>query len=299
MSSVRELSGLLVALITPFTEDGLQINKESLKEQVDRLIKAGVHGLVPAGGTGECMALDLGERKALTELVIQYTAGRIPVVPGVGCVTTKNTVELAKHAAQAGADAVMVVPTYYEPCSIDHLHQHLLEVYQAARIPIVFYNVPGVTGLALSPEQLDGLSKCGVKYIKDTSGNAPALTDLLFRRENITAFNGWDTMTFFALAAGAKGAVWGAPNIIPELCVELWNTLAVKKNLDEAKLLWQKILPICQALESTNYVCAVKSAVQLQGYETGPLRKPFAHITGEEKQQIVKALSAAGVKTIK
>lgn len=298
MAPNQELAGLMVALITPFTDDALQINEASLQEQVNRLINAGVHGLVPSGSTGECMSLTLAERKQLTELTIKYTAGRVPVLPGVGCITTKDAIELATHANQAGATALMVVPPFYESCTIEQLHQHLDAISKTAPIPIVFYNVPGVSGLSLTPDDLAKLSQFGVKYIKDTSGNGSALTELLFLHEDVTTFNGWDTLTFYSLAAGAKGAIWGAPNIVPELCVALWNALAVKKDLVQARQLWQKILPICQFLESHNYTCAVKTAVALLGYTTGPLRKPFTHIEGAARDQLIKLLNTAGLKTV-
>jgi dihydrodipicolinate synthase/N-acetylneuraminate lyase len=174
------------------------------------------------------------------------------------------------------------------------------EVHEAVRLPIMFYNIPSASGITLSPAELASLSEVGVHYMKDTSGNAPALTELLFALDDkITAFNGWDTLTFYGLAAGAKGSVWGATNIIPELSVELWNMLAVQGNLKGARELWRKIFPICKFLESHNYPSAVKTGMELRGWETGGLRKPFALLAKEHMEELARYLSVTGVQTFK
>jgi Dihydrodipicolinate synthase/N-acetylneuraminate lyase len=104
----------------------------------------------------------------------------------------------------------MVVPPFYDPVNLEQLTEIMSEIHTASKLPIMFYNIPSATGLTLSPTEIAGLSKVGVKYLKDTSGNAPALTELIFGlSDQITAFNGWDTLTFYGLAAGAPGGVWG------------------------------------------------------------------------------------------
>lgn len=110
----------------------------------------------------------------------------------------------------------------------------------------------------------------------------PALTELLFSlSDQITAFNGWDTLTFYGLAAGARGGIWGAANIIPELAVELWEAIAVKRDLKKGRELWAKAWPICKFLESHNYAAAVKTGLEAAGIQTGGLRKPFVMLEPE------------------
>jgi dihydrodipicolinate synthase/N-acetylneuraminate lyase len=297
-----ELSGILVALITPFTDDGSKIDHSRLKSHIDRLINAGVHGLVPGGTTGEFTALTLAERKELVEGVIKYAAGRVPVVAGIGALSTVEGVELASHAAKAGASALMVVPPFYDPVNLAQLKEMLRDMQKAAgELPIMYYNIPSASGLSLSPSEIASLSEVGVKYLKDTSGNGPALTEMLFSpsiTSRVTAFNGWDTLTFYGLAAGAKGSVWGATNVIPELSVQLWNAVAVKGDLEEGRRLWEKIWPICAFLEEFNYPGAVKTAMEVQGIQTGGLRKPFALLEGEERKRIVRLVADAGLKTV-
>ncbi|RAK96007.1 dihydrodipicolinate synthase family protein [Aspergillus ibericus CBS 121593] len=300
MTTTPLLHGIMVALITPFTDDKTQIDATRLKSHIDHLISAGVHGLVPGGSTGEFTTLTRAERKQLTELCVEYAAGRVPVVAGTGSTSTEEAVDLARHAAQAGAAAVMVVPPFYDPLTVEELMEMMAEIREASQLPIVYYNIPAACGLTLSPTQIADLSKVGVEYLKDTSGNAPAYTELVFGlSDRITAFNGWDTLTFYGLAAGSPGAVWGAANIIPELAVELWNAVAVEGDLKKGRELWAKAWPICKFLESHNYAAAVKTGVELRGQATGGLRKPFALLREELRVELAGLVESAGVTVVK
>ncbi|KAJ5172514.1 hypothetical protein N7492_005107 [Penicillium capsulatum] len=293
------LSGIMVALVTPWTDDKTKINESRLQAHIEHLIQAGVHGLVPGGSTGEFTTMSTAERKQLTELCVKFAAGRVPVVAGTGSTSTSEAVELSAHAAQVGAAAVMVVPPFYDPVNLDQLHELLAEIHAVSQLDIVYYNIPSASGLTLSPTEIAGLSKVGVKYLKDTSGNAPALTELIFGlSDQITAFNGWDTLTFYGLAAGAPGGVWGAANIIPELAVQLWDAVSVKGDLKRGRELWAKAWPVCKFLESHNYAAAVKTGVELIGQPTGGLRKPFALLNPELTSKLKGLLQDAGVKTV-
>ncbi|GAB7332139.1 hypothetical protein MBLNU13_g04015t1 [Cladosporium sp. NU13] len=295
----QELKGIMVALITPFTPDQKFIDEPAYKTHINRLINAGVHGLVPGGSTGEFTVLSYEERKQLVELTIKFAAGRVPVLAGIGDLSTERAVDLAVHAGQAGAASVMVVPPFYDALSLSELHEFLGEIYKASKLPICYYNIPSASGVTLSPAELAGLSAVGVKYLKDTSGNAPSLTDLLFNKDDqITAFNGWDTLTFYGLAAGAKGSVWGATNIIPELSMELWDTVAVNGDLKRGRELWRKIWPVCNFLENGNYAAAVKTGMELRGWSTGGLRKPFTLLEDDRRKELGSLLKAAGVSVV-
>jgi dihydrodipicolinate synthase/N-acetylneuraminate lyase len=206
-----ELTGVLVALVTPFTGDGSEIDAGALEAHIDRMINAGIHGLVPGGSTGEFTTLTLEERKQLTELTVKAAGGRVPVVAGTGALSTKDAIDLAAHAAEVGASALMVVPPFYDAPDLGTLKELLGEIYAASGLTIMYYNIPSATGLRLTPAEIASLAEVeGVRYLKDTSGDAVALTELLqLHRDTITAFNGWDTLTFYGIAAGAKGSVWG------------------------------------------------------------------------------------------
>ncbi|GME44864.1 putative dihydrodipicolinate synthase protein [Neofusicoccum parvum] len=300
MAAHKELTGILTALITPFTPDGSAIDAAALDAHINQQIAAGIHGLVPGGSTGEFTTLSTTERKQLLEICVASSRGRVPVVAGIGALSTAEALDLAAHARAAGAAALMVVPPFYDALSLPLLKAYFTEISAAAEgLPIMYYNIPAASGVNLSPEEIASLSEVGVKYLKDTSGNAPALTELLFGlHDRITAFNGWDTLTFYGLAAGAKGSVWGAANVIPELCVELWDAVAVKGDLKKGRELWSRIWPVCKFLESHNYSAAVKTGVELVGGKTGGLRKPFAMLEDKHRKEFVALLKTSGVKVV-
>ncbi len=296
--ATKDINGIYVAIITPFAENQSKIDIEALDEHINRLIDAGVHGLVPGGSTGEFTALSTDERKQLVEAVVKSAKGRVGVMAGIGDLSTAKTVELASHAAKAGATSLMVTPPFYDAPNLEELKEHLSEIHKASGLPIVYYNIPAATGLSLTPTEIASLSDVGVRYLKDTSGNAPALTDMIFNDEissKITVFNGWDTLTFYGLAAGAKGSIWGATNIIPELSMQLWDAVAVRRNLDDGREIWKKIFPICKLLESGNYGAFVKTGMELRGWKTGGIRKPFRMTSSDGRKKLAAALKNAGV----
>jgi dihydrodipicolinate synthase/N-acetylneuraminate lyase len=295
MTDPTPLRGILVALVTPFTADGSAIDEDALHALIERLLAAGVHGLVPGGTTGEFATMTHAERRRLTELIVAMVDGRVPVVAGTGALSTAETVELSAHAAQAGADAVMIVPPFYDPLRFPELLAFLEQVSGAIDVPIVYYNLPGVTGLHLTPAQIGELGSIDrVDYLKDTSGDAVGLTELLTaRRDEITAFNGWDTLTFTGLALGATGSVWGAANLIPELAVHLWEALAERGDLDEARRLWAAIWPVCDLLEAHNYAAAMKAGLDELGWSAGPTRPPILPLAAEPRQALGAALEQA------
>ncbi|KAJ5227155.1 uncharacterized protein N7469_007161 [Penicillium citrinum] len=274
---MSELNGIMVALITPFNDDRTKIDEGRLQAHIEHLIKAGVHGLVPGGSTGEFTVLSTAERKQLTELCLKFAAGRVPVVVGTGSTSSAEAIELSAHAGQAGAASVMVVPPFYDPVDLEQLHELLAEIHAVSKLPIMYYNIPGASGLTLSPRNLPAF---------------PSLND------KITAFNGWDSLTFYGLAAGCPGGVWGAANFIPELAVELYEAVSVKGDLKRGRELWTKAFPICKFLESHNYCGAVKTGVELIGQPTGGLRKPFSLLKPELQAELKQLLQNAGVKTI-
>ena len=221
------LHGILAAVTTPFTADASAVDEAALTAQAEWLIGSGIHGLVPCGTTGEFPTLTPDEHRRVIELYVKAAAGRVPVIAGVGALSTAAAIDLAQDAERLGADAVMVVPPFYDPLDFATLTTFLRAVAESISLPIVYYNVPGATGIRLNADQIAELGEIdGVDYLKDTSGDAVTLTDLLVNRtDKIKAFNGWDTLTFIGMALGAEAAVWGAAGVVPELAVRLWDTL--------------------------------------------------------------------------
>jgi 4-hydroxy-tetrahydrodipicolinate synthase len=270
----KPFHGVLPALITPFTDDGSAIDTGALTAIVERLIGAGVNGLVPGGSTGEFTTLSHAERRQLVEVTVQAAGGRVPVVAGTGALSTRETVELSVHAEQAGAAAVMIVPPFYDALSWRELLAHYTAVADAISIPIMYYNLPSATGVTLTADQLRELP---ISSLKDTGGDATAATELI-QTGGPTLLNGWDTLTFAALAAGVRAVVWGTASIIPEQCVALHRLLIDDIDLPAARELWARIWPLCRFLENQSYSAAVKTACRLVGDTTGPVRAPLLEL---------------------
>ena len=231
---------------------------------------------------------------------MQAVDGRVPVVAGIGSLSTKGAIDLARHAERVGADAVMVVPPFYDPLDFPTLKAFLTAVAGSITLPIVYYNVPGATGIRLTVDEIAELGDIErVDYLKDTSGDAVALADLLASRgDRIKAFNGWDTLTFFGIASGAEAAVWGAAGIVPEQAVQLWETLAVKGDLARGRELWRQLWAISDFLESVNYVAGVKAGLELIGHPAGPARLPVQPLSAQERGRFADILRAAGVDVV-
>jgi 4-hydroxy-tetrahydrodipicolinate synthase len=291
-----ELHGVLPALITPFTDDGMDLDEEALVALVERLIAADVGGLVPGGSTGEFTALSHAERRRLVEVTVEAAAGRVPVVAGTGALSTRETIELSVHAERSGAAAVMIVPPFYDPLGWRELLAHYRAVADRLTIPIMYYNLPAATGVALDSDQFRALKRvAGVTSLKDTGGDAVAATELIHAGEDTpTLLNGWDTLTFAALAAGVRAVVWGAATIVPEQCVALHRLLIDDIDLPSARELWARLWPLCHFLEQHSYPAAVKAACALLGDSTGPVLAPLLPLEDEDTAELGRLLEQAG-----
>jgi 4-hydroxy-tetrahydrodipicolinate synthase len=281
--------GVLPALITPFTDDGSAIDTGAVTAIVDRLIGAGVTGLVPGGSTGEFTTLSHAERRELIETTLEAAADRVPVVAGTGALSTRETVELSVHAEQAGAAAVMIVPPFYDALSWRELLAHYAAVADAIEIPIMYYNLPSASGVKLTAAQLRELP---ITCLKDTGGDAVAATELI-QTDAPTLLNGWDTLTFAALAAGVQAVVWGTASILPEQCVTLHRLLIDDIDLPAARELWARLWPLCQFLEGQSYSAAVKTACRLIGDTTGPVRAPLLPLNDAAASELAALLEHA------
>src|ERR687895_36406 len=291
----EDFHGVLPALITPFTDNGAHIDADALTAIVERLVRGGVAGLVPGGSTGEFTALTHSERRELVEATVEAAAGRVPVVAGTGALTTGETVELSVHAQQAGAAAVMIVPPFYDPLSWRELLAHYTAVAEAIDIPIMYYNLPSASGVTLDAAQYGELQRvAGVTCLKDTGGDAVAATELI-QTDGPTLLNGWDTLTFAALAAGVRAVVWGAASIVPEPCVELHRLLIDDIDLPAARELWATLWPLCRFLEGQSYPAAVKTACRLVGDTTGPVRAPLLPLDDSATSELAALLEHASL----
>jgi dihydrodipicolinate synthase/N-acetylneuraminate lyase len=291
-----EFEGILPAMVTPFDEDG-GIDEAALARLTQRLIGAGCSALIPCGSTGEFQAMSVTERERVTEVVIEAAEGRVSVAPHTGALSTREAIQLSQHAERTGAAAVMVVPPFYEPLPWNAVVQHLRAISDAIRIPIIFYNLPTATGLRPTAAQIADLAAIdGVDWIKDSSGDAVQLTELIQRfSDRVGIMNGWDSLTFYAFLAGSRACVWGAANVIPELAVELFDAAVRRRDLEGAGAIWSRIWPLCHFFETNgSYVAAVKAGCELIGEPAGIPRPPILPLDAPRRTDLLALLTQAG-----
>jgi 4-hydroxy-tetrahydrodipicolinate synthase len=300
MSTNADLRGILPAVITPFTADGA-VDTVALTRHTRYLIDAGVGGLIPGGSTGEFASLSNSERKLVHATVVEAANRDVPVVAQTGALTPAEAIDLSQHAEQIGADGVMVAPPFYDPLTFAEIKAYYADVASAISLPVMVYHIPSATGQQLTPAQIGELAEIpGVSSIKDSSGDAPALIETLeVYGDRLQVCNGSDTLTVFALAAGARASIWGAANIFPELAVELYDAIAVRGDLSAARKTWSRIYPVVAFLEADNYTPRVKAACELVGVPAGPPRRPFLPVSGDDLATLKSLLDRAGLITRK
>lgn len=271
-----QLSGVLTALATPFTADE-QIDVDNLRRLVDRTIDGGVDGVVACGSTGEFAAMSNQERRLVVETVVEQTAGRVPVVAQTGAVSTAEAVALSRHAQAAGASVLMVVTPYYEPLTLDETLRYLRTVAEQVDIPVMLYNLPGATGVNLSPSVVGQLARevGNIRYIKDTSADMSQVGQLIHHHGDvISTFVGWDSLLLSALTEGAAGVMAGTANVIPAELVSIHQALR-SGEIERARSEWSRIYPLMDAMMSAPFIPAVKTALNAAGFPAGKPRSPL------------------------
>ena len=256
-----DFHGVLPALITPFTEDGADVDADALAAIVDRLVGAGAGGLVPGGSTGEFTTLSNAERREVIEVTVEAAAGRVPVVAGTGRAlhardgraqrprrARRSRRRHGRAAVLRGAELARAARPLHRGGRRDLDPDHVLQPPER---------------LGREADRASSSASCRSRALKDTGGDAVAATELIQAGEDgPTLLNGWDTLTFAALAAGVRAVVWGTASILPEQCVALHRLLIDDIDLPAARDLWARLWPLCHFLESQSYSAAVKAGVR-------------------------------------
>lgn len=208
--------GSMTALVTPFL-DG-EVDWARLDALIDRQLEAGTDWLVPCGTTGESPTLTAEERERIIATAIQRSRGRCRVMAGTGTNSTQATVEATRRAAQAGADAALVVAPYYNRPTAEGLYRHYAALAESVELPLVLYNVPARTGVTISNDVIVRLREAfpHVVAVKDATGTVAAVTDLRTRCD-IAVLSGDDPLTWPMMAVGAVGVISVIGNLVPEL----------------------------------------------------------------------------------
>jgi 4-hydroxy-tetrahydrodipicolinate synthase len=287
-----QLSGVLTALATPFTADGL-IDEPRLRLLVDRSIDGGVDGVVACGSTGEFAALSTDERCLVVDTVVGQAAGRVPVVAQTGATNTAEAIRLSRHAQECGADVLMLIAPYYEPLSLPETTGYFRAVAEAVELPVMLYNYPSATGVNLDPETVGKLAREveNIRYIKDSSGDMGQATQLIHgHREHITTIIGADNLILAALTEGATAVMAGTANLVPREIVAVHRAVAAG-DFAAARAEWNRIYPLLDAILSAPYVPAVKAALEILGHPVGAPRRPTAVLDPASFARIEKIVS--------
>jgi len=292
----RQIHGVIPPIVTPFTQRN-EVDEPQLRALVNFLIDAKVHGLVTCGTTGEFSMLSYEERKRVTEIVADEAMDRIPVIEGVTAVATDDAVMFAKHAKEFALDAVMAAPSYYFKLGEEALYDYFSSIANVG-IPLIVYNNPFTTKVDLSPAFLVKLSKeySNVRYVKESSGDVRRVTEIRTlggKRPEVIC--GEDTLIFEFFALGAVGWISTASNAVPRQSVEMYETVAVKKDLAGGLGLMYELLPAITILDGPKGIQAVKAGLKMQGLDVGPTRRPLMPLNAEELDSLRGVLSQLGL----
>ena len=285
--------GVFPAIITPFNED-LSLDEEGLKRNVEYLNKTGIAGIVPCGTTGESATLTMAEHKRVVEIVVENS--RVPVIAGTGSNNTREAVELTCHAAEAGADAALLITPYYNKPNDRGMFEHFKAVAEKCDIPIVLYNVPKRTGIDLKPELVAKISRIkNIVAIKEASGSLPQLSQIIeqTRGSDFSVLCGDDDLTLPAISLGAQGVISVVANVAPKKTVAMVEAM-FKGDLDRARSLHYELAPLVRAMFLETNPIPVKSAQKYLGLAGGPLRLPLAEMAPDKEKILKEILESLG-----
>jgi 4-hydroxy-tetrahydrodipicolinate synthase len=294
-----QLRGVFVPLVTPFDSAG-QVDPVALRRLVDYLIDAGVHGLFVGGTTGEFALLTTAERCEVARVVMDHTAGRVPVVVHAGAPSTREAIELARHAQGIGAPAVAVVSPYYFPLSDDALLGHYVSLSEAVPgLPVLLYNIPQRTANPLLPHVAARIvSRCpNVVGIKDSSGNLSQTIEYLSLRPDFQVAQGADGLILAGLAAGIQATVSGNANVFPELVVAVFEAWW-RGDLAAARTAQARLTRVRHALGDGLDLSMFKRVLGRRGVPVGDVRAPLLAATEAAVDAAAARIEAVGVAVV-
>ncbi len=283
-------TGSIVAIVTPFKNG--QVDEDGFRELIEFQIENGTSAIVPCGTSGESATLSFEEHKRVIEIAVDAAKRRVPIIAGAGANNTKEAIELTEFAKSAGADATLQVVPYYNKPTQEGLYQHFSAIAKEVPLPQVLYNIPGRSSVNMLPETVARLAEHReIVAIKEASGNLVQMAQILnLAGDKITLLSGDDTLTLPVLSIGGRGVISVIANIVPKESadmVRLWE----EGRVEEAKELYLRLLPLCQAMFYETNPIPVKTALSLMGRITGELRLPLCSMSQNNMERLKKVLS--------
>ena len=280
--------GTFVAMVTPFLRDG-KIDEKALRKEVDFLVQSGVDGLVPCGSTGEAATLTHEEQKSVISMVVEQARKKALVVAGTGSNSTEEAVDLTRHAKKTGADGVLLITPYYNKPTPEGQYLHFEKAAKAVDIPIVLYNIPGRTGVNMTPATIARLAKISnIVAIKESSGSMDQVSQIR-QLCDITVLSGDDSLTLPMMAIGATGVISVVANILPHETAEMVRAF-LKEEVEVAQKLHYHLLSLAQVLFIETNPIPVKTALALMRKIDLEFRLPLCPMQPENEAKLKKVL---------
>lgn len=287
--------GCGTAIITPFTEDG--VNFEEFRKLIEFQIAEGVDSIIVCGTTGESSTMTTEEKKETIKFAIDVANKRVPIIAGTGGNCTKSAIEMSKYAEEVGADGVLIVTPYYNKTTQAGLIAHYKAIAEAINIPIILYNVPSRTGLNITPATCLELSKIeNIVAIKEASGNISQVAEIAnLCKDNLAIYSGNDDQVLPILSLGGLGVISVLSNIIPK---DVHNMVKYffNGNIQEATELQLKTLNLTSALFCEVNPIPVKAACNMIGFNVGTPRLPLIEMSDSGKERLRKEMINYGLK---
>jgi len=283
-----------VALVTPFKNG--KIDEAALVSLIEEQIAAGTHFLVPCGTTGESATLSHAEHDQVIRLTVQAANKRVLVLAGAGSNSTEEAVRLTREAKKSNADGTLHICPYYNKPTQEGLFKHFEAVAGASDFPMVLYNIPGRTGVNMSPATVARLAKIeSIVGIKEASASLTQVSDIIQScREDFAVLSGEDALTFPMLALGAKGAISVTANIMPRQCADMMNA-AFSNDWARARKLHYELAELNRVLFIETNPVPVKTALSLMKKIGNELRLPLVPLAPASLEELKKVLSSLGL----
>ncbi|KLU60563.1 4-hydroxy-tetrahydrodipicolinate synthase [Peptococcaceae bacterium CEB3] len=293
----KTISGILAATVTPMDETG-EVNYEEIARLTDFLIDKGIHGIFPCGSTGEGILLAKNERKKVAELVVEETAGRVPVIVHTGSIGLNEAIELTIHAYNIGADGAALVPPYYYSFDEDAILNYYRAIARrVSEFPLYIYNIPSNVKNVITPNIMFKLQEefTNIVGIKDSS--IDFMNFINFKealRTDTCVLIGNDALVFSSVLMGGAGAVAATASVFPEPVVEIYQS--IKKGDIERALEAQRIVTKIRAVfRSYPPVASYKKALEYRGIKGGVPRLPLRRMTKEESEKMIEEFQMLGL----
>jgi len=286
--------GSFTALVTPFKGD--TVDQAAFRDLVEWQIGEGTNGLVPVGTTGESPTLSHDEHKQVVEWCIDQAKGRVPVIAGAGSNSTREAIELSRHAEGAGADAVLVVTPYYNKPTQEGLYQHFKAINDAIGIPIIIYNIPARSVIDMSVDTMKRLYELkNIAGVKDATANVVRVSQQrAVVGEGFNQLSGEDATALGFMAHGGHGCISVTSNVAPRLCAE-FQSACLRGDYATALKLQDKLMPLHQNLFIETNPAPAKYALSVLGKVAETVRLPMVPLADKSKAAVRDAMVHAGL----